>query len=242
MIAESRYEELERRVSTAESEIEGEKQVSRYAIEQSRRSTEAFMALRTEVAALRADVAMVIGRVDFLAGEAAVMRATLIHHGRALDVLQQDVSALRNDTIAMRQDMATRQELAAARDELRSEMATMRDELRSEMTTMRDELRSEMTTMRDELRSEMTTMREEAAMRHAELLAAIRTPAQWWGAVCVTQVRSPGPAMQPGFFVGLNFSASSFIHGSPVGHVRGLKRSWNRPCHRSIMRPARGSS
>jgi chromosome segregation ATPase len=113
-------------VTTAESEIEGEKQVSRYAVEQSTRSTEAFLGLRSEVAALRAEIAMVAARVDHLAGEAAVTRATLIRHGRALDVLQQDVGGLRNDTIAIRRDMATRQELAAVRDELRSEVAAMR--------------------------------------------------------------------------------------------------------------------
>ena len=127
-MAESRYEELERRVTTAESEIEGEKQVSRYAIEQSARSTEAFLALRSEVAALRVDIAMVAARVDHLGGEAAVTRASLIRHGRALDVLQQDVGGLRNDTIAIRQDMATRQELVAVREELRSETAAMRQE------------------------------------------------------------------------------------------------------------------
>jgi hypothetical protein len=173
MIAESRHEELERRVKTAESEIEGEKQVSRYAIEQSRRSTEAFMALRTEVAALRAEVAMVAGRVDYIAGEAAVMRATLMHHGRALDVLQQDVGALRNDTIALRNDMiAMRQDMAT-----RQGLTAVRDELRSELTTVRHDLRSEMAVVREELRSEMAAMCEEAAMRHAELLAAIRAPA-----------------------------------------------------------------
>ncbi len=170
MMPESRYEELERRVTTAESEIEGEKLVSRYAIEQSARSTEAFLglrsevaALRSEVAALRTDIAVVAARVDHLGGEAAVTRASLIRHGRALDVLQQDVGGLRNDMIAIRQDMATRQELAAMRDELRSETAAMRDELRSETAAMREELRSE-----------TAAMREEAAGRHAELLAAIR--------------------------------------------------------------------
>ena len=172
-MAESRYEELERRLTTAESEIEGEKLVSRYAIEQSARSTEAFLALRSEVAALRADIAAVAARVDHLGSEAAVTRASLIRHGRALDVLQQDVGGLRNDMIAIRQDMATRQELVAMREELRSETTAMREELRNETAAVREELRNETAAVREELRSEMAAMREEAATRHAELLAAI---------------------------------------------------------------------
>ncbi len=163
MMAESRYEELERRVTTAESEIEGEKLVSRYAVEQSTRSTEAFLGLRSEVAALRTDIAVATARIDHLGGEAAATRAALVRHGRALDVLQQDVGALRNDTIAIRQDMATRQELAAIREEMRGVMAAMREEMRREIAAVREEMRSG-----------MAAVREEAATRHTELLAAIR--------------------------------------------------------------------
>jgi chromosome segregation ATPase len=124
MIADTRYEELERRLLTAESDIVGDRHVSQYAAEQARRGTEAFLALRAEVNALRVDIAATTARVDALAENVAAINAMLVRHGRAIEVLQQDVREMRNE-------MATRQEIAAVREEVatvREEIAAVREE------------------------------------------------------------------------------------------------------------------
>ena len=149
MVADSRIDALERRMTTAESQIEGEKNVSRYAADQARRGTEAFLALRSEVAALRADIAGTTARVDSLGEDMSIVKAALVRHRRALDILMQDVGLLRGE-------MATRQEVAT----LRQEMVALREEMVA--------LREEMAT-----RQEIAALREEMAIRHTEILAAI---------------------------------------------------------------------
>jgi chromosome segregation ATPase len=96
-------EELERRVRTVEEEANGEKHRTRYAVEQTQRNGEALHALRSDVAMLRSELATlrvnvsaVTTRVDNLAGDMAAVKAAQIMHGRALDVLQQDVRQLRS--------------------------------------------------------------------------------------------------------------------------------------------------
>ncbi len=96
-------------------EIVGDRHVSQYAAEQARRGTEAFLALRSEVAALRADIANTTARVGAIAESMATVNATLIRPGRALDVLQQDVREMR-------------QEATTLRGEMHEEMATLRAE------------------------------------------------------------------------------------------------------------------
>jgi hypothetical protein len=97
MIADNRYDELERRLRTAESDIIGDRHVSQYAAEQARRGTEALLALRSEVAALRADIAGTTARVDALGENMAAANAMLVRHGRALEMLQQDVREMRQE-------------------------------------------------------------------------------------------------------------------------------------------------
>jgi len=94
-------DELERRVRTLEEELNGERHVSRYAIDQARRGTEAFLALRSEVAALRADIAGTTARVDALGENMTILNAAAVRHGRALDVLMQDVRELRGAQMEM---------------------------------------------------------------------------------------------------------------------------------------------
>jgi hypothetical protein len=83
-------EELERRVRTLEEELVGERHVSRYQVEQAARNSDMLHAVRSEVGA-------VTTRVDHLVGDMAGVKATLVMHGRALDVLQQDVRQLRGE-------------------------------------------------------------------------------------------------------------------------------------------------
>lgn len=101
MVADSRYDELERRVRTVEEELNGEKNLTRYAVEQTTRNGEVLHALRSDVSA-------VTMRVDHLGADMATVKAELVMHGRALDVLQQDVRQLRTQMTEMRQEAATR--------------------------------------------------------------------------------------------------------------------------------------
>jgi chromosome segregation ATPase len=114
MATDSRYDDLVQRLRTAESDIVADRHVSQYAGEQARRGTEAFLALRSEVAALRTDIANTTARVDAPAENVAAINSMLVRHGRAIEVLQQDVREMRNE-MAMRQDVAALREEAAAR-------------------------------------------------------------------------------------------------------------------------------
>jgi hypothetical protein len=108
MMADSQYNKVERRVRTVEEELNGEKHLTRYAVEKTARNGEVLHALRSDVSA-------VILRVDHLAADMAAVKAALAMHGRALDVLQQDVRQLRSQMTEMRQEAVTRHtELLAA--------------------------------------------------------------------------------------------------------------------------------
>ena len=132
MTMDNRYDELERRLRTAESDIIGDRHVSQYAAEQARRGTEALLALRSEVAALRADIAGTTARVDALGENMAAANAMLVRHGRALEVLQQDVRQMRTEMGSMREEAVTRHaELQQDVHQMRTEMASMRAELLS---------------------------------------------------------------------------------------------------------------
>ncbi len=151
MVTDSRYDDLERRLRTAESDIVGDRHVSQYAAEQARRGTEAFLALRAEVATLRVDVVGTTARVDAIGENVAAINTMLVRHGRAIEVLQQDVRELRQEQIAMRGEMS----------EMRSEMS----EMRAEMSEMRAEMRGEL----GEMRGGMSEMRGGMSEMHAEL-------------------------------------------------------------------------
>ena len=90
-------DELERRVRTLEEELNGERHVSRYSVEQAGRNSEVLHAVRGEVALVRADISGVSARVDVMAGDVASVKAALAMHGRALDVLQQDIRQVRGE-------------------------------------------------------------------------------------------------------------------------------------------------
>ncbi len=137
MVTDSRYDDLERRLRTAESDIVGDRHVSQYAAEQARRGTEAFLALRGEVAALRVYVVGTTARVDAIGENVAAINTMLVRHGRAIEVLQQDVRELRQEQIAMRAEMG---EMRAAVGEMRADTVEMRakmGEVRAEAGEMR---------------------------------------------------------------------------------------------------------
>jgi hypothetical protein len=137
---------LERRVRTLEEELNGERHVSRYMVEQAGRNSEVLHAVRAEIGAVTV-------RVDVLSGDMVSVKAALAMHGRALDVMQQDIRQVRGEMAELHRGQAA---------------------MRGELTAVREEMRQEFTAVREEMRQEFTAAREEMAERHAELLAAVR--------------------------------------------------------------------
>jgi chromosome segregation ATPase len=133
---------LESRVRTLEEELNGERHVSRYQVEQAGRNSEVLHAVRAEVGTMT-------GRVDVLKGDMASVKAALAMHGRALDVLMQDVRQLRSGQDELRQDVS----------EIKARLDRMEEDVRQEVS---------------EIKARLDRMEEEAATRHNELLAAIR--------------------------------------------------------------------
>jgi uncharacterized coiled-coil DUF342 family protein len=140
-------DELERRVRTLEEELNGEKHLTRYAVEQTQRNGEVLIALRSDTAALRSevtkDVGVLIVRVDHLTADMAAVKSAQVMHGRALDVLMQDVRQLRSgqDELNRKQEETSQKvdELSHKQDELNQKV----DELshkQAEMSQKVDEL------------------------------------------------------------------------------------------------------
>jgi chromosome segregation ATPase len=124
-------DELERRVRTLEEELNGERHVSRYSVEQATRNSDVLHAVRSEVSAVTA-------RVDNLGGDMAAVKAALAMHGRALDVLMQDVRELRRGQDELRRGQ---EDLRRGQDELRARLDTDLAELRARLDTNLAELR-----------------------------------------------------------------------------------------------------
>lgn len=95
-------EELEHRVQYVQSEIEGEKLVTRRVLEQSVRNGDQLGALRSEVATARVDIQALTSGMDHLVGDVVQNTAALHNHGTLLKMLQQDVAALRSDATELR--------------------------------------------------------------------------------------------------------------------------------------------
>jgi hypothetical protein len=141
-------EELERHMRYIESEVEGEKPITRTVLEQSIRNGAQLGALRSEVATSRVDIQALGARVDAIIGDLVQNTAAIRNHGTLLTMVQQDVVVLRSDATELRRG----QEAISARI---------------------DRLESTTYARIDLLESTINTLREEAATRHAALLAAI---------------------------------------------------------------------
>ena len=116
-------EEFDRRMRVLEGEVEGEKLVTRYILEQTQRNGDDLGALKT--------------RVDHLSNDVALVRGAVTAHTGLLNVLVQDVGQLRQEMGAMRRDMGElRQDMGELRQELKQEIG----ELRRDMGTMRADI------------------------------------------------------------------------------------------------------
>ena len=127
-------EEFDRRMRVLEGEVEGEKLVTRYILEQTQRNGDDLGALKT--------------RVDHLSNDVALVRGAVTAHTGLLNVLVQDVGQVRQEMGAMRRDMGEwRQEVQQEMGELRRDMGEWRRELQQEI----GELRRDMGTMRADI-------------------------------------------------------------------------------------------
>jgi chromosome segregation ATPase len=98
-------DELDTRVRYLESEVEGEKAVTRHVLEQAIRNGDVLNALRSETSTARLDLIALTSRIDHIAGDMTVANAALRSHGNLLNVLRQDVTTIRQDVTALRRDV-----------------------------------------------------------------------------------------------------------------------------------------
>jgi chromosome segregation ATPase len=94
-MATTTMEQLNTEVRILASEVEGEKAVTRYSLEQVRMNTH-------ELTAFRAEARM---RLDNILSDIPLIKAAQVAQGGTLNILVQDVRALRLDTTALRRDM-----------------------------------------------------------------------------------------------------------------------------------------
>jgi predicted nuclease with TOPRIM domain len=119
-------DELDSRTRYLESEVEGEKAVTRHVLSQAGLNADDLGTLKTQVRHLTEQMVLV--------------NAALSTHGNRLNVLTQDVTMLRQEVIVLRGEVnALRGEVTALRGEvsaLRGEVTT----LHGEVTTLRGEM------------------------------------------------------------------------------------------------------
>ena len=96
-------QELERRIATLESEVLGEKAMTRHVLQQSMRNGDLLLALRAEVGSMRVDLSTLASRADHIASDVVLASAALNRHGTRLNVLTQDVREIRTRLDAWKQ-------------------------------------------------------------------------------------------------------------------------------------------
>jgi chromosome segregation ATPase len=155
-------ETLNIRVGIVESEVEGEKAVTRYNLEQVRLNT-------GELTAFRAEARL---RLDSLVSDMTLVKAAQVAQGGTLNILVQDVREMRTEMMAMRREMGeVRREIGEVRTdmgEMRTEMGTVRTEMgemRTEMGTVRTEM-GEVNRRLSAIEQSLTTLIAAIAPRH----------------------------------------------------------------------------
>jgi chromosome segregation ATPase len=169
-------EELENRVRYVESEVEGEKLVTRSVLEQSTRNGAVLHSLRSELGTLTA-------RADYVVQEVVQNTAALRNHGTLLTMLQRDVTALRNDVTELRrgqeeihcrldrmeQNIAAIQEGIQGRlDRMEQNIAAIREGIQGRL----DRMEQNIAAIREETRHRLDRMEQSIAA----ILAAVLPP------------------------------------------------------------------
>jgi chromosome segregation ATPase len=175
-------DEVDTRVRYLESEVEGEKAVTRHVLEQAIRNGDVLLALRSEVASARLDLNAVTSRADHIAGDVMVGNAALRSHGSLLNVLRQDVIGLRQDMTVLKQDVTVlKQDVTVLKQDvtvLKQDMTVLKQDvtvLRQDMTVLKQDvtvLRQDVTALRQEMESrfEAVERRFEAMERRFEAM------------------------------------------------------------------------
>jgi chromosome segregation ATPase len=148
-------ETLNIRVGIVESEVEGEKAVTRYNLEQVRLNT-------GELTAFRAEARL---RLDSLVSDMVLVKAAQVAQGGTLNILVQDVREMRTEMRAMRREMG---EVRREMGEVRREMGEVRREM-GEVRTEMGETRTEMGEVNRRLsviEQSLTTLIAAIAPRH----------------------------------------------------------------------------
>jgi chromosome segregation ATPase len=160
-------EEFDGRMRVLEGEVEGEKLVTRYILEQTQRNGDDLTAIKA--------------RVDHLSSDVALLRGAVTGHTALLNVLVQDVGQLRQemggtrrDVGQLRQDMQRdfgqfRQEMLRDMGQLRQEMQQDMGQLRQEMQRDIGQLSQEMQRDIGQLSQEMGAMRDDVTAIRAAL-------------------------------------------------------------------------
>jgi chromosome segregation ATPase len=138
-------EEFDGRTRVLESEVEGEKLVTRHILEQTQRNGD--------------DLAAVKARVDHLSIDVALVRGAITGHTALLSVLVQDVGQLRQEVGGARRD------IGHLRREMQQDMGHLRQEMQQDMGQLRQEMQRDM----GHLRQEMGTMRADVTAIRAAL-------------------------------------------------------------------------
>jgi uncharacterized coiled-coil DUF342 family protein len=120
-------EHLNIRVGIVESEVEGEKAVTRYAVEQVRLNTD-------EITAFRAEARL---RLDRMVGDTALVKAAQIAQGGTLNILVQDVREMRTEVVAIRREV---REMRTEIGDLRTEMNELRAEINHRLSVIEQSL------------------------------------------------------------------------------------------------------
>ncbi len=137
-------DELDNRVRYLESEVEGEKAVTRHVLEQLRRNT-------TELTVFRSESGLALDR---LSSDVVLVKAAQVAQGGMLNILVQDTRQIRTEMGAIRMEIS----------EVRAEMGAVRAEI-GEVRTEMGEVRTEI----GEVRTEMGAVRTEMGAVRAEM-------------------------------------------------------------------------
>jgi chromosome segregation ATPase len=165
-------EELEHRVRYVESEIEGEKLITRRVYDQAVRNGDQIGALRSEVATARSEIATarldiqaLTSRIDHIAQEVVQNTAALRNHGTLLTLLQQDVTALRNDATALRRGQ---EELHVRIDQMHVRIDQMHVRI-DQMQAQLDQMQAQLDQRLDQMQAQLDQMQAGVTARFNRL-------------------------------------------------------------------------
>jgi hypothetical protein len=126
----AREDDLEQRMRYLESEMAGEKLVTRSVLGKAQRYT-------NEIAAVRVEITRMDAKVDRISGDIMLINAAQISQGTMLNILVQDVRLLRTEIGQVRSEMHS--EIGQVRSEvgeLRVEIGDLRSEMDARFSAM----------------------------------------------------------------------------------------------------------